>query len=435
MKNNNFILALTEVISELDYKEIDLNNTKSYKKLITSIKTLSDTINEKVDDFRLSYLVKYRLDDLLVTIFFAVMQGCDKYSEIYFYAKDQHKFLKKFTSYKTIPSHDTFRRLLMNINTSSLHEALLIYINDAFKLAKTYYNKKNKLKHISVDGKTLNGSGRLHKTNQEIKNMGLLNVYETDLGINLLSKEISDKTNESVIFREVAPSLDFKNTVVSLDAIHCQKETVGLIINKKGHYVIGLKGNQKDFYEEASKYFLKNENKLLDNPNNYLKEELEKNGIKITRREYFMFNASSYYNYKDWHGLKKIVCVRKTIIDTLEDTTTYENRFYITSLNKLDFIANTIRKHWQIENNLHWHLDVSMKEDESLIVDRTAATNFSTIRKVSLTFLKIMKTVFPEKGVSISLSRKRIGWNPDLNMIRLFDFLGNDDILKRLENI
>ena len=123
-----------------------------------------------------------------------------------------------------------------------------------------------------------------------------------------------------------------------------------------------------------------------------------------------------YQDMTDWKGmfknkfvgLKSIVGIksRRTIVATRE--TSEETRYYITSLSNDDpeRIANAIRQHWSIENNLHWQLDITFREDESKKV-KNAARNLSAISKIALSILKNDKMV---KG-SLNLKRLKAGWD------------------------
>ena len=428
------LLALADLISANSHEQLDLSQKHVYKPLLKAVNKLVCYIEARIEDFRLPYLVKYKLEDLLVAIFFAVLEGANNYHEIVYYTRIRLSFLKKFTNLKKVPSHDTFRRVLMNLDVTTFEETFVIFISDALKKARKYYAKKGQLSHIAIDGKTMNGSGRLHKSEREKRNIGTLNVYETSTGITLLTRSYYSKDSEIPLLRDSLDYFNVKHSVISADALHTQKETVTKISDKGGHYVLGLKENQGSLYEEAASYFAYNAKKLELKPQNYLKQELDKNRNQISRREYYMTNTTRFLNSKDWAKLKKIVYVKKTITNLITNEVSVEDRYYITSLTDLVDISYIIEAHWQIENNLHWHLDVAMNEDENLVSDKTAALNLSTIRKVSLNLLKLIKYTYPEKNVSIKSSRKILGWETDATIIRLFSILNDDEILKKLQN-
>ena len=88
------------------------------------------------------------------------------------------------------------------------------------------------------------------------------------------------------------------------------------------------------------------------------------------------------------------------------DTATSEQRFVISPLKpEADKIAPAIRAHWQIEKGCHWVLDVTFREDDSLIRCGHGAHNFSTLRQTALSVLK-------REPTKISI-RKKSAFAPD----------------------
>lgn len=113
--------------------------------------------------------------------------------------------------------------------------------------------------------------------------------------------------------------------------------------------------------------------------------------------------------FKDkFEGLKSIVGVKSERIVMATGERSIENRYYITSLDNTspEEISMAIRQHWSIENNLHWQLDVTFREDHSKKI-LNAARNFSAVTKMALTILKGDKTT---KG-SMNLKRLKVGWD------------------------
>ena len=104
--------------------------------------------------------------------------------------------------------------------------------------------------------------------------------------------------------------------------------------------------------------------------------------------------------WTDWKELKSVVMIKskREIGDEVQE----EKRYYISSLESSDAkkIAGAIRSHWQIENSLHWVLDVNFSEDQCR--DKAAAENFALLRRIAVGLLKNEKS--KEK---ISLRRKQ----------------------------
>ena len=107
----------------------------------------------------------------------------------------------------------------------------------------------------SVDGKVSCSSGRKQTSDGEVKALLTLNVYSNDYKICLAQKFIGEKTNEIPAAQEVLGIMDIKGTIITADAMNCQKDTADVIIGGKGDYVLALKGNQPLFYNEVREYF------------------------------------------------------------------------------------------------------------------------------------------------------------------------------------
>ena len=140
---------------------------------------------------------------------------------------------------------------------------------------------------------------------------------------------------------------------------------------------------------------------------------LEKDHGRIERREYFAVSELSWLsNKKDWQDLQTIVMVRST--RTIKSVKSIENRFYISNLEaaELPRISHAIRSHWQIENNLHWQLDVSFSEDQWRSKIGNAAVNMALINKIALNLLKHEKTA----RVGIKNKRLMAAWNDEYLM-------------------
>ena len=109
-----------------------------------------------------------------------------------------------------------------------------------------------------------------------------------------------------------------------------------------------------------------------------------------------------------WKGLRSIAMVTSTRIT--DKRTTVRNRYYISSLpSKAKHLLNVARRHWSIENELHWVLDVALREDRSRIRKENAPENFSVLRHLAISLLKQEKTA---KG-GIHAKQLQAAWNED----------------------
>ena len=171
--------------------------------------------------------------------------------------------------------------------------------------------------------------------------------------------------------------IDVEGDIVTADAMSCQKKIVEKIIKKKADYAIGLKQNQPALYKDTEDYF----NEFCDDIP--MRSTLDKGHGRIEKREYQLLTELSWLEQKDeWEGLKGLGCVKSTVIEKGE--TREFTRYFITSLTDLDEFADSVRKHWAIENNLHWCLDVIFKEDASRARKGNSPLVLNIMRKIAL---------------------------------------------------
>ena len=180
----------------------------------------------------------------------------------------------------------------------------------------------------------------------------------------------------------------------------CQKKIAEKIVDKEADYIMGLKDNQETLSLAAFTAFSEQ-----DEQANTDKElwEVKNHGRKESRHSRVLpvETLPDWAQASDWKGLKSIIEIKsqRTILST--GVVENETRYYISSLD-VDAKAfnRLVRSHWNIENQLHWSLDVIFGEDQSRKRIRNAAQNFSTIRKIALNLLKA-------QSEKISVNRKR----------------------------
>lgn len=137
-----------------------------------------------------------------------------------------------------IPSENTLERIFKHLDIQELESAYRHIATD-ISLA---------LPNIAIDGKELRScipQGKKHSLVQ------LVNVWVSDLQLSFGQYRIEKKSNEIEAIPEVLKLINCKDSVVSIDAIGCQKQIVSEIVAKEADYVIALKKNQKALYEQA----------------------------------------------------------------------------------------------------------------------------------------------------------------------------------------
>jgi predicted transposase YbfD/YdcC len=219
------------------------------------------------------------------------------------------------------------------------------------------------------------------------------------------------KSNEITAIPRLLDLLDVRGAVVSIDAMGCQKEIARKIIDQGGDYIFSLKGNQSKMHDEVA-WWLDQAiaGQLWDAGLDYDKKVNKDHGRMECRQVWCSEQIQWFADRDQWAGLNSLIAVdgeRRWPDGRVEK----ERRYFISSLRSLNAkrFGQLIRSHWQIENSLHWSLDMSFNEDASRIRNGYAAENFSRLRRIALNLLKRETTL----KVGIKTKRLRAGWDED----------------------
>jgi predicted transposase YbfD/YdcC len=214
-----------------------------------------------------------------------------------------------------------------------------------------------------------------------------------------------EKSNEISAIPELLRMMKLKDTVVTIDAMGCQKEIASDICEAGGHYILALKGNQKKLHADVVDYFaddgLTKDLTILTDMNKD-HGRIEERSIRQSSDIVWLRDL-----HQGWSNLNTIIEISSK--RTLKEVTTTEKWYYITDLNgeTLENLLNYIRSHWAIENSLHWVLDVVFKEDYNQCRIKNEAQNLAILRHTCLNLIRNNKS----PKTSIKLTRKKASWN------------------------
>ena len=364
-----------------------------------------------VKDVRKKSHITYRIDEILFIIMCGIICGCTSIEEIVEVMENKIEVLKKYIELDSIPSEATLSRVLSAINPDQLELCIV-------GIMRNILNRKVCLdiKQIAIDGKAIKSTSSMKNYTNNLQIVTALAVDET---ISLGQVAIHDKSNEITAVRELLEFLDLNNTVVTMDAMHCQKETIRKIKEKKGDYIVQLKGNHKNFYEDVSLMF---EDKIADKKckEDYITySEAEKNGGRIETRTCYVLKDFEYFETykKEWKGLKTIICIKRT--REINGRKSEEKSYYLSSkLGTGKELMEYTRKHWQIES-YHWILDMNYGEDNCKIYHEKSQKNLNILRKISIKMHKQYIENKKRKRKTISSSIR----NCLTNNTKLIEFL------------
>jgi predicted transposase YbfD/YdcC len=319
---------------------------------------------------------RHFLVDIIVIALCGVIANCDTWAEIVDFAHTHETWLKQFLKLPNgIPSQDTFERVFAKLDPATFSSCCVKWLQCASDLLG--------MGHIALDGKTLRGSG-----SESFGPLHLVSAWATEAKLTLGEVAVDGKSNEITAIPKLLKLLDLKGALVTIDAIGCQKDIVKQIVDQRGNYLIAVKGNQEHLLEDIQATMTKAlDGELAKGDTTTITSSEEKHGRKETRTYTTITNLASIRDRKLWSGLSTVCMCRREC--TVNGKTTEEVRYFIASgrmgARKL---AQATRAHWSIENNKHWQLDVSFREDESKLKERNRARNFASMRRMALDVLK-----------------------------------------------
>lgn len=364
-------------------------------------------------DKRIDRCKRFSFGEIFFLVLCSQICGYETFREYEAYGKLKINLLRKFLPYKQgSPSRSTIARVLAIFDPKKLENLFLEWMQKITKKNENDVAEKTQ-NTIVLDGKTHCGALG--------ENLHLVSAFDTNSGLTLGEEKVAHKSNEITAIPALLDLIMIKGHIVSIDAMGCQKAIAEKIRSKEANYLLSLKENHANFYEEIETYF--QDNDLLEACNSVTRTD-KGHGRVETRTCYVTQNISWLTEKSSWKDLKSIVMiVSKRWINGKE---TIQQRFFITSLDTdpVKILAAT-RAHWGIENSLHWVLDVIFGEDDRIIWNHNIAHNESIIRRVALNLLRRYRLTLPTKSaksekIAIKTLRK-IMIIDDERMVSLLD--------------
>jgi predicted transposase YbfD/YdcC len=321
---------------------------------------------------------RHLLLDIIVIAICAVICGANDWQQIATFGRQRRAWLQRFLRLPNgIPCHDTFERTFQQLNPRAFAAAFARWMQalaDALGV-----------EHIAIDGKTLRrsaaparGLGPLH----------LVSAWATKNHLALGQVAVDSKSNEITAIPQLLELLDLHGALVTMDAMGCQKAIAQKIIEGGGHYVLTVKENQEHLYDDIQQSFIDACDKDFVGLKHDTYETRERGHGREEYRCYtVLHHTEGIRDAEAWVGLTTIgMCYTER---TLGGKTSDELRYFIGStVASGRCYGQALRNHWGIENELHWQLDVTFREDSSRIRARNGAENFALLRKLALTLLK-----------------------------------------------
>jgi predicted transposase YbfD/YdcC len=349
---------------------------------------------ERLDDPRVDRTKRYPLIEIVFLIISATVSGCDGWKSIRDFGMMKLDWLKQFLGYENgIPVDDTIARVMRKLNTKQFEDCFMSWMQDVARVTKGDV--------IAIDGKTLR---RSYDTAAEKSAIHMVSAWSSANGVVLGQEKTAEKSNEITAIPELLNSLAIKGCIVSIDAMGCQKGIAKQIVDKKADYLLALKGNQGSLHDEVKSFFSIAYEENFKNIVHSFHEEIDAGHGRVETRQAYAIDVKKYKNHfpaaVQWKKLTSIVMIKSKREGT--HFKTEDTRFYISSSPaSAEVLLNVSRKHWNIENSLHWTLDVTFREDESRIRKEASPENYAIFRHIALNIIR------KNTSVNASIKRKR----------------------------
>ena len=350
-----------------------------------------------ITDPRIERCKKHQLLDILLLAISAVLSGAEGWEDIEDFGHLKLDWLKKYGDFSAgIPRHDTIARVICRLKPDEIENAFQSWISSLVKVTGADI--------IAIDGKT---ARRSFTTKDRKTALHTVSAWSCQHQLVLGQTAVDSKTNEITAIPELLVMLDIENSIVTLDAMGCQKEIAKQIIRQKADYILALKGNHSGMQGELEAWWHKCEREGLSDKNSDRHIEVSSGHGRIETRDCQQLLIDNSWLDKKfrWSGLNSIIKVTAHVYDKSAETETAETRWYISSLNlNAEQALNAVRSHWQVES-MHWMLDMTFREDESRIRKQQGPVVFNVMRKIAMALFKQDTT----KSASMARKKKMAG--------------------------
>jgi predicted transposase YbfD/YdcC len=356
---------------------------------------------EGLEDPRNGNAALHDFHELLMIALCCVLCGGQGAVDMALFAEAKEPFLRSFlTLANGLPSHDTFSRLFRNLDPDQFCDSFQRFMRQFSEQLQGV---------VAIDGKVLrrsfdraSGKSALH----------MVSAWGSEQRLVLAQMATDAKSNEITAVPKLLRMLALQGTIVTADALNCQRAIAEQIVEQKGDYALALKGNQGTLYDDVVL--------LLDDPESQVtttQPAVEGDHGRIeTRTATVSTQVDWLQKQHQWPGLKaigKVVRVRQTA----EKTTTETAYYLLSRVLSPERFNEVARQHWSIENSLHWRLDVVMNEDQDRTRMGHGPHNLAVLRHMAINAMQ-------KEGSKGSLRGKfkRAGWDDDylFRLLELF---------------
>ena len=343
---------------------------------------------------------RHLLLDIIVIAICAAICGANSWSDIELFGHAKYAWLKGFLELSHgIPSHDTFGRVFAVLNVEQFQRCFAVWIQAV--------EERTQGQIIALDGKQLR---RSHDKALGKRAIYMVSAWASENGVVFGQRKVDDKSNEITAIPQLLDMLEVSGCIVTTDAMGCQTAIAEKAIENGADYVFVVKENQGRLLETIRG--------LFDDPDEMrwvhcdYHKTVDKGHGRIEIRECWATSDQEYLQYiasrADWKALQSIAMVQAE--RRIGDEKTVKRRYLISSLEgDAQRLLHAARTYWEIENKVHWVLDIAFREDDCRVRKGNGAQNFAVLRHIALNMLRREST----EKCSIRAKRLKAGWDHD----------------------
>jgi predicted transposase YbfD/YdcC len=354
-----------------------------------------------LEDPRMDRTKLHKLIDILVIAICAVIAGADNWEDVEEFGRARLEWFKTFLELPNgIPSHDTFNRVFARLDPEQFQACFLRWMMAASEILGGQV--------IAMDGKVVR---RSHDKGIGKAAIDMVSAWATANHLVLGQVKVNEKSNEITAIPQLLQALEIVGCIVTIDAMGCQTEIAEQIIDREANYVLALKENQGNLYEDVVALFDDLEASQYRAYEFDYDKTVNKDHGRIEIRECWTISDPEVLRhlrgFSNWKNLETVSRIRSE--RRIGEEQSCEDRYHIASLTGAKRVLKIVRSHWGIENELHWTLDLAFDEDRCRVRKEHGPENFALLRHIALNLLKLEKTC--KRG--IKGKRLLAGWKQD----------------------
>ena len=347
---------------------------------------------EDLDDPRTGNAAQHDLLEILMIALCTVLCGGENAVDMAEFAQSKEEFLRGFLKLKHgVPSHDTLSRVFRLLDAEQFGACFQRFMARFGEACGGV---------IAIDGKVLR---RSFDTASATSPLHMVSAWGCDQRLVLGQIATDAKSNEITAVPKLLAMLSLNGTIVTLDALNCQRDIARQIVDQGANYVLALKGNQGTLHADVSTF--------LDDPQREATPSHTTvdgdHGRIETRTGTVSTDIGWLQEDHHWPGLAaigKITRSRETAAKITNETAYY----LLSAPLSAERFAAAVRSHWGVENGLHWVLDVVMNEDQARNRLDNGPKNLAVLRHLALNLIRKETSKGSMRG-----KFKRAGWRDD----------------------